>query len=84
MTHELAVAVRVLARELGEDAAGLPSTVAEVVAVAELTDGVRLGELLVALEPDPRAVEATLAEILHDAAEPPVGQDQAAPETGEP
>ena len=59
MTHDLG---RPRARPGGRAArgatAGLPSTVAEVVAVAELTEGVRLGELLAALEPDPRAVEA--------------------------
>lgn len=48
--------------------AGLPSTVTEVVAVAEQTDGVRLGDLLAALEPDPAAVETALAEILRAAA----------------
>jgi len=72
MTHELAEIMRVLPVELGEDAGigGLPSTVAEVVAVAEQTDGVRLGELLAVLEPDPRAVEEALAEILRAAADP--------------
>ena len=72
MTHDLAVTMRALAAELGEDtAAGLPSTVAEVVATAELTEGVWLGELLAVLEPDPQAVEAALAEILRAAAELP-------------
>jgi len=85
MTHELAVAVQALAAELGEDAtSGLPSTVAEVVAVAEQTEGVRLGELLAALAPEPRALEAALAEILRAASELHAGQDQAGPETGEP
>jgi len=45
---------------------------------------VRLRDLLAALEPDPQMVEEALAEILRAAAEPPVGQDQAGPETGEP
>jgi len=62
-----------LAGELREDAAaeGPPVTVAEVVTVAERTEGVRLGELLAALEPDPQAVEAALAEILRAAADLP-------------
>jgi CHAT domain len=71
MAHDLARAVRVLAAELrGEDpAARLPGTVALVVATAELTEGVRLGALLAALQPDPQAVEEALAEILRLAAE---------------
>jgi len=45
-----------------------------VVAAAELTEGVRLGVLLAALQPDPQAVEDVLAEILRAAAElPPQG-----------
>jgi len=73
MAHYLADAVRVLAKELrGDDpAARLPATVAQVVATAELTDGVRLGALLAALQPDPEAVEDALAEILRAAAEHP-------------
>ena len=72
MAHDLAGTVRVLAAELrGDDpAARLPATVARVVATAELTEGVRLGALLAALQPDPRAVEDALAEILRLAAEP--------------
>jgi hypothetical protein len=79
MAHELARTVRALAAELrGDDpAARLPATVAQVVAAAELTEGVRLGALLAALQPDPRAVEDALAEILRAAAEPP-------PQDGEP
>jgi hypothetical protein len=62
--------MQALARELTEDAgaAGLPGTVAEVIAVAEQTEGVRLGALLDALEPDRQVVEQILAEILRDAA----------------
>ena len=83
-THYLAGTVRALANELVEGAApGLPSTVGEVVTVAEQTEGVRLGDLLAALEPDPRVVEEALAEVLHAAAEPREGQDQADPESGE-
>jgi hypothetical protein len=48
--------------------AGLPATVAEVIAVAERTEGVRLGGLLDALEPDRQGVETALAVILRDAA----------------
>ena len=44
-----------------------PGTLAEVVAVAEWTDGVRLGELLAALQPDSQAAEQALAEILRAA-----------------
>jgi hypothetical protein len=70
MTYDLVGAVRVLAGELGEDAgaAGLPGTVAAVIEVAERTEGVRLGALLDALEPDRRVVVDALAEILRDAA----------------
>jgi tetratricopeptide (TPR) repeat protein len=73
MAHDLADTVRALAEELrGDDpAARLPATVAEVVATAELTEGVRLGGLLAALQPDPQAVEGALAEILRAAAELP-------------
>jgi hypothetical protein len=71
MGHDLDDTVRALADELGEDddAVGLPSTVAEVVAIAGLTEGVRLGDLLAALQPDPWIVEDALAEILRAAAE---------------
>ena len=71
MAHDLAGAQRELAAELRDGTGGgdaLPGTVGEVVAVAERTDGVRLGDLLVALEPDAGVVEAALAEILRDAA----------------
>jgi hypothetical protein len=75
MTHDLARTRRDLASELRqEDTAGtgcLPGTVAEVVGVAELTDGVRLGELITALQPDPEAAEAALAQILREAADLP-------------
>jgi uncharacterized caspase-like protein len=74
MAHNLTGTVRVLAAELRADEADarLPATVAQVVAAAELTEGVRLGALLAALQPDPRAVEDALAEILRAAAEPPL------------
>jgi tetratricopeptide (TPR) repeat protein len=77
MTHDLADTQRALAAELRDDDTGggdmLPGTVAEVVAVAERTDGVRLGELIATLQPDRLAVEAALAEILRAAADPSGG-----------
>jgi hypothetical protein len=77
MTHDLANTQRELAAELRADPGGgdaPPGTVAEVVAVAERTDGVRLAELLAELQPDTQAVEAVLAEILRTAADPAGGQ----------
>ena len=66
MAHYLANAVSALATEWRGDSGDtyLPSTVAEVVAVAELTEGVRLNDLLAALQPDPGAIEDALNEIL--------------------
>jgi hypothetical protein len=72
MTHNLADAQRELAAELrAGPGADLPATVAEVVAVAELTDGVRLADLIAVLEPDPQAAEQALTEILRAAATSP-------------
>jgi hypothetical protein len=71
MAHDAARAARVLAGELRADGdmdVSLPSTVARVVAVAELSEGVRVAALLTALQPDPAVVEAALAEILRIAA----------------
>ena len=70
MTYELDLAVRVLAAELRDDPAdaALPATVAAVIEVAEQTEGVRLGDLLDALQPDRRIVEQVMAEILRNAA----------------
>jgi tetratricopeptide (TPR) repeat protein len=70
MTHNLAVAVQALAAELRDDPAeaGLPATVAEVIEVAERTEGVHLGDLLDLLEPDRRIVEQAMTQILHNAA----------------
>jgi hypothetical protein len=48
---------------------------AEVVRVAEQTDGVRLGELLAALQPDAQVIEDVLAEILQTAAAMPSDED---------
>ena len=69
-TYELARTVTALAAELRGDPvdAGLPATVVGVIEVAEQVEGVRLGELLNALEPDRQLVETALAEILRDAA----------------
>jgi hypothetical protein len=78
MIHDQAVTRRELAAELREDGtadARLPDTLAEVVRVAELTDGVRLGVLLAALQSDPSAVEAALAQILRNAADLPAYDD---------
>jgi hypothetical protein len=70
MTHDLARTQRALAGELHDDtdAVPLPHTLAEVIEVTGRTDGVRLGELITALEPDPAAAEEALAQILRDAA----------------
>ena len=57
----------------GDAGEALPSTVAQVVEAAGRTEGVRLGELLAALQPDPRVIESTLAEILRAAAALPPG-----------
>jgi hypothetical protein len=68
MTHYLARTQRALGAELrAGPGADLPATVTEVVAVAELTDGVRLADLIAVLEPDPQAAEQALAEILSTA-----------------
>jgi hypothetical protein len=72
MTHDLAGTQRQLAAEFRADPDGaktLLGTLAEVVAVAEQTDGVRLRELLAVIEPDTDVVEAALAQILRDAAD---------------
>jgi tetratricopeptide (TPR) repeat protein len=75
MAHDLADTLRELAAEIrAAPAAGpgqLPATLAEVIRVADLTDGVRLGDLIAALEPDPQAAEDALGQILHTAAELP-------------
>jgi hypothetical protein len=80
MAHYLASTLRTLADELREDddgGAGLPSTVAEVTEIAERTEGVRLGALLAALQPDPRAVQDALTEILRATADTPPGENAA-------
>ncbi len=86
MTHDLASTVRALAADLRQDTGPvpLPATVDEVVAVAERTDGVLLADLLAALQPDAKAVDAALAEILRAAAEPPATGDHASKPREEP
>jgi tetratricopeptide (TPR) repeat protein len=73
MTYDLAGTERALAAELREDSgtAKLPTILAEVIQVAEQTDGVRLGELITALQPDQEVAEEALAQILRDAADLP-------------
>jgi tetratricopeptide (TPR) repeat protein len=73
MAHDLARARRSLAAEFRDDGgADLPVTLGDVIQVAERTDGVQLGELIAALQPDPQAAEAALADILR-AASPHAG-----------
>jgi hypothetical protein len=73
MAFDLADALHALAEELRGDEAAvrLPATVARVAAAAELTEGVRLGALLAALQPDPQGIEDALVGILRTAAELP-------------
>jgi tetratricopeptide (TPR) repeat protein len=73
LPHDLAHPIGSLTFESRYDGVGadLPSTVAAVVEAADLTEGVRLGDVLAVLQPDPRAVEAALAEIFRMAASPP-------------
>jgi tetratricopeptide (TPR) repeat protein len=69
MSYYLDITQRVLAVELrDESGARLPDTVAEVAEVAGQTEGVRLGDLLLVLQPDPEVVDTALAEILLAAA----------------
>jgi CHAT domain len=70
MSHDLAIAQHGLTAEVRDDDAdgeALPGTLAEVITVAERTEGVRLGELLADLQPDTKATEQALAEILRAA-----------------
>jgi hypothetical protein len=78
MTHDLANTQRNLAADLAADlGADLPATLADVIQVAEQTDGVRLGDLLTAIQPDTQAAEQALAEILSIAAGPSPGVAEA-------
>jgi hypothetical protein len=74
MTHDLADTQRELAAELSADpGADLPASAADVIQVAERTEGVRLGDLIAALQPDTQAAEQALTEILRAAADPSAG-----------
>lgn len=77
MAGEVRTDLVALARDLaGNDGQVLlPGTLAEVITVAEQTEGVRLGDLITALEPDTQAAAAALARILEDASARPAGQD---------
>jgi hypothetical protein len=71
MIHDLADTQRALAAELDKDSGTgtgpLPATLVQVIQVAEQTDGVRLRDLITALEPDPKAADDALALILRRA-----------------
>ena len=71
MGHYLALAVGALAIELRDDVGveDLPGTLGQVVRVAEQTEGVHLGQLITALQPNPQAAADTLAQILRAAAD---------------
>ncbi|SDL49813.1 CHAT domain-containing protein [Geodermatophilus siccatus] len=68
--------LRTLARELADPAtaATLPRTVGHVRAAVERVEGVRLGALLDALQPDPGRQQAALEEIIHTARTLPADQ----------
>jgi len=74
MSHYLAQNVRALAAEMHADGGtdpSLPSTVAQVIDLAEQTEGIHLAALLAALQPDPAQLEDALTEILRTAAATP-------------
>ena len=70
MTYDLANSLRELAGELRQDTGRghLPGTLDEVVHVADRTEGVRVGQLITALQPDSQAADAVLTQILATAA----------------
>lgn len=70
LSRQLAVTIDNLAGELREPGGTdpLPSTVAQIVAVTEQTEGVRLSALLTSQEPDTSKTEAALGQILWVAA----------------
>jgi tetratricopeptide (TPR) repeat protein len=78
MTYDLADTQRVLAAELRAPggAGPLPATLAEVIRAAEQTDGVRLGELITALQSDAQVAEEALAQILRTTADPTAEDDE--------
>ena len=66
-THELTRTLRVLASELRSDtpdAPALPATLPEVTRLVDANDGVRFGNLVVALCPDPATAEHALADLV--------------------
>lgn len=65
MSHHLSGTVLDFVDELHDDGddPSLPSTIAEVIAVADQTEGVQLGAMLAILQPDPTELESVLAEI---------------------
>jgi tetratricopeptide (TPR) repeat protein len=70
MTHEFTAGIERLAGEILSSSQGgdsLPATVTEVIEVTERTEGVRLGQLVTALQPDTNAVANALAQILDNA-----------------
>ena len=73
MTYRLADTQRAMVGDMRDTggASGLPATLAEVIDVTGRTEGVRLDELITALQPDVRAAEAALAGILRAAADLP-------------
>jgi hypothetical protein len=76
MTHDFADASRMLALELRQDTSQhLPGTLDEVIAVAEQTEGVHLGDLIVGLQPDTQAAADAQAQILRTAADMDPDQD---------
>jgi hypothetical protein len=81
MNRDLASAQRVLAAELHEDtglgagAEQSPADLTDVIRIAEQTDGVRLSELLVTLQPDVQTAEDALTQIMRTAADLPPGDE---------
>jgi hypothetical protein len=71
MTHDLDSTLRELARELRKDTGGghLPETLEEVTETAEQTEGVRLGQLITALQRSTQAAADALTQILRTAAD---------------
>ncbi|SFN88843.1 AAA ATPase domain-containing protein [Geodermatophilus obscurus] len=68
--------LRTLARELTAPttAAALPTTIDQIRATVERVEGVRLGDLLMMLQPDPNRQQAALDEIIHTARTMPSDQ----------
>jgi CHAT domain len=73
MHRESVNTLKVLAEELRKDRdkSQLPSTLAEVIEVADRGNGIRLGHLLATLQPEQGVVDDALIKILRDAAELP-------------